>query len=124
MLLKKGRVAHIGETAEVISTYVQANQRVTADLENALESERRRGTGLARFSRIDYCNKDGKKQRKFHLKEAVCFHFEIVAKEVLPSLKVMIHIKTENEQEKIIVAEHHVSSSEVTSEKRVRFRLP
>ena len=79
MLLQKGKVVQTGETGEVISTYIQANEGVGTNLESALFSERRRGTGLARFSSIIYCNKDGEK-KNFRFDEPASFQFEIIAK--------------------------------------------
>ena len=55
-----------------------------------------------------------KTQKKFLTNESVCFEFELIAKEDLDNLKVIIEIKTENEQEKIIAADHEVSSSEIS----------
>ena len=123
MLLHKGKVVQTGETGEVISTYIQANEGVGTNLESALFSERRRGTGLARFSSITYCNKDGEPKKNFRLDEPASFQFEIIAKEELSSLRVLIEIKTENEQEKIIVAGHDVTREKVHSGTKLRFRV-
>ena len=123
MLLEKGKVLKIGETGEVISAYMTRNQEMGNNLEMELASDRRRGTGLARFSKISYCDKNGKPQKKFLTNESVCFEFELIAKEDLDNLKVIIEIKTENEQEKIIVADHEVSSSEISGGTRVSFKI-
>ena len=123
MLLEKGRVIQLGETSEVISTYVRSKEKLDISLESSFESELRRGTGLARFIKIAYCNESGQRQDKFLTDEPICFSFELLAKEDVASLKVIIQVKTENEQEKIIIASHVVSESQISSGKRMRFRI-
>ena len=72
---------------------------------------------------IPYCNKDGEPKKNFRFDEPASFQFEIIAKEELSSLRVLIEIKTENEQEKIIVAGHDVTREKVPSGTKMRFRV-
>ena len=88
-----------------------------------MSSERRRGTGLARFSKGSYQDAGGKEKTKFSLHEPICFSFEIVAKEEIASLMVIIEIKSENEQEKIICTSHEITSRPLKSKDRVQFSV-
>ena len=123
MLLEKGKVISIGKTSDILSQYVTSKKKYLSCLEQEIPSERRRGTGLARFSKVSYQGKDGQEKTKFSLPEPICFSFEIVAKEEIASLMVIIEIKTENEQEKIICASHEITSRPLKPKDRVQFSI-
>ena len=123
LLLEKGKVVKIGETSEVISAYLLSKEQLSLSFSAHYRSERRRGTGFARFDKISYSNDQGDIKAKFDLNEKVVFKMEILAVEDVASLRVLILIRNESQQDNLISIEHNISESKIKKGQRVCFDI-
>ena len=123
VLLEKGKVVQIGETAEVISTYIRSKEQLSLSFSADYRSERRRGTGLARFDKVTYTNADGSPKSHFEIGEPASFRMEVLAIEKLASLRILILARNESQQDNLIAIEHTVSSSGIEKGKRISFQI-
>lgn len=123
ILLEKGRIIKIGETSDVVNAYVRSKQELSLIFNADFRSERRRGVGFARFEKIRYCDKDAFERQRFISSEVISFMIEIVALEDLASLKILISIKTESQQNNIITIEEIVSESKITKKQTIKVKI-
>lgn len=123
ILLEKGRVIKEGETSDVVNVYVRSKQELSLVFNAAYRSERRRGVGFARFEKIRYCNKEACERERFDKSEAISFLMEIVALEELASLKIIISVKTESQQNNIITIEEIVSESKIIKGQTIKAKV-
>jgi lipopolysaccharide transport system ATP-binding protein len=123
ILLEKGRIIKIGETSDVVNAYVRSKQELSLVFNADYRSERRRGVGFARFEKIRYCDKDAFERQRFISSEVISFMIEIVALEDLASLKILISIKTESQQNNIITIEEIVSESKITKKQTIKVKV-
>ena len=123
VLLEKGKVVQIGKTADVISTYIRSKEQLSLSFSADYRSERRRGTGLARFENITYADAERRPKSHFEIGETVCFRMEVLAIEKLASLRILILARNESQQDNLIAIEHTVSSSAIKKGKRISFQI-
>ena len=123
ILLEKGKIIQIGETSEIISTYIRSKEQLSLSFSAEYRSERRRGTGLARFDKITYSNSNGIIQSKFGMDEQICFQMELLALEELASLRVLILIKNESQQDNLLSIEHDIFSSKIEIGSKLSFEI-
>ena len=123
VLLEKGKVVQIGETDEVISTYIRSKEQLSLSFSADYSSERRRGTGLARFNKVTYADQTGNPKSHFDIGEPVCFRMEVLAIEKLASLRILILARNESQQDTLIAIEHNVSSSTIEKDQRISFQI-
>ena len=64
------------------------------------------GIGFARFNRISYLDCDGNVRSKFKMDEQIIFQIEILTTEKIASLRILILIRNESQQDNIISIEH------------------
>jgi len=123
ILLEKGKIQQTGQTADVISTYIRSKEQLSLKFDASYRSERRRGVGFARFNRISYLDCEGNVCSKFKMNEQITFCMEILASEKIASLRILILIRNESQQDNIISIDHEVTDSEIHSGKKICLQI-
>lgn len=123
ILLEKGKVVKIGKTTEVISSYLRSKEQLSFFFSATYKSDRRRGSGLARFDKVKYTDEFGLTKSQFEFKQKVCFKMEVLALDELANLRILIIVKNESQQDNLIAVEQNVSSAKIAKGKRVSFEI-
>ena len=121
ILMEKGKVVKIGDTSDVISSYLQSKEQLSLSFSSEYRSERRRGTGFARFNKITYANEKGDSKTQFEVGVKIVFKMEVLAIEEIANLKILILVKNESQQDNLLAIEHNVSESKLVKGKKVSF---
>jgi lipopolysaccharide transport system ATP-binding protein len=123
ILLEKGQIVKIGKTSDVISYYTRSKEQLSLKFDADYRSERRRGVGFARFNRISYLDCEGNARSKFKMNEKITFCIEIITTEKIASLRILILIRNESQQDNIISLEHDACDSEISGGKKVNLKI-
>ena len=123
ILLEKGKVVEVGDTLDVIASYQHSKEQLSLSFSANYRSERRRGTGLARFNKIVYQNDSGESKSKFFLHEKVCFKIEVLTFEEIASLRVLILVKNASHQDNLLCLEHNISDSRIEKGEKISFDI-
>lgn len=123
ILMEKGKVVKIGDTSDVISSYLQSKEQLSLSFSSEHRSERRRGAGFARFNKITYANEKGDSKTQFEVGEKVVFKMEVLAIEEIANLRILILVKNESQQDNLLAIEHNVSESKLVKGKKVSFDI-
>ena len=123
ILLEKGQIVKIGKTSDVVSSYIRSKEQLSLKFDADYRSERRRGVGFARFNRISYLDCEGNVRSKFKMNEQIIFHMEILTSQKIASLRILILIRNESQQDNIISLEHDACDSEISGGKKVNLKI-
>ena len=123
VLLEKGQIVKIGKTSDVISSYIRSKEQLSLNFDADYRSERRRGVGFARFNRISYLDCEGNVRSKFKMNEQIIFHMEILTSEKIASLRILVLIRNESQQDNIISLEHDACDYEILGGKKVNLKI-
>ena len=123
ILLEKGQVVKIGKTSDVVSSYIRSKEQLSLKFDADYRSERRRGVGFARFNRISYLDCEGNVRSKFKMNEQIIFHMEILTSQKIASLRILVLIRNESQQDNIISLEHDACDSEILGGKKVNLKI-
>jgi hypothetical protein len=94
LLLDGGKVVRDGTVSEVIRGYYEALRKVEVGAATAVDDARfRRGSGAARFTRIDVCDAAGEPRNEFDMGETIRFHLEYEVFRPVDTLQVMVLLK-------------------------------
>ena len=123
ILLEKGKIVKTGQTSEVISFYIRSKEQLSLKFDANYRSEKRRGVGFARFNRISYLDSRGNPRSTFQTKEQIIFSMEILTVKRIASLRILILVKNESQQDNIISIEHDVYESEIEALEEIKLNI-
>ena len=123
ILLEKGQVVKIGKTSDVVSSYIRSKEQLSLKFDANFRSDRRRGVGFARFNQISYQDAEGNVRLKFKMNEQIIFYMEIITLEKIASLRILILIRNESQQDNIISLEHDITNSEIRAREKICLKI-
>ncbi len=92
MLISEGRIKKIGESNEVIDTYLSSHNRIsngTVDLQNY---SNRTGSQKVKLEKIELRNQDDQITGTFFIKDDLCIHLYLKAFEHMRNVKIVVEI--------------------------------
>jgi lipopolysaccharide transport system ATP-binding protein len=92
MLLSHGRITNTGPANEVINTYMSAHNVDSAGEADLTKPESRRGSGKARFSRIELRNSNDQIKSTFLIREDLHIHLFFKTEEKIRSVRILVEI--------------------------------